>query len=75
MDPIPPINEEPKEFRFRVWPFYLLETKGYTSEENTSLLNSTTSFRRLWLIVVCLLILLAYATLGEFLRGLIPAFS
>ena len=74
MDPTPPPGKEPKEFRFQVWPFYRLETKGYTSEENTNLVNSTTSFRRLWLIVICLVILLAYASLGEYVRGLIPEF-
>lgn len=75
MDPTPSPDKKPQEFRFRLWPFLLLEIKGYTAEETTTLLNSTTSFRRLWPIVVCLLILLAYATLGEFLRELVPDFS
>jgi hypothetical protein len=72
MDPTPPTNKEPKEFRFRVWPFYLLETKGYSSEENTKLVDSTTSFRRLWMIVICVLILLVYIAFGELIRGLVP---
>jgi hypothetical protein len=74
MEPTPPTNKEPKEFRFRIWPFYLLETKGYTSQENTDLLKSTTSFRRLWLIILCVLILLACTPLDEFFRGMIPDF-
>jgi hypothetical protein len=41
MEPIPPTDKGPKAFRFRVWPFYPLETKGYSSEENATLVNST----------------------------------
>lgn len=74
MDPTPHTNKEPKEFRFRVWPFYLLETKGYSSEENTKLVGSTTSFRRLWLIVICVLILLVYIAFGELIKSIIPDF-